>query len=144
MTFTSAGTPSGPLVPVSNIGCDAVSFPSTIPHDFYVLNCIQADYPAELAGKIALISRGTCTFAIKATLSKAAGAIGTIIYNNVEGLLQGTLGGAGDYAPTVGISQADGQTLLALVASSTATADLIVELSEILTYVVPSPLYQIC
>ncbi|PMD51227.1 putative leucine aminopeptidase 2 [Hyaloscypha bicolor E] len=116
MTFTAAGTPSGPLIPVANIGCDA------------------ADYPAELAGKIALISRGTCTFATKAALSKAAGAIGTVIYNNVEGLLQGTLGGEGNYAPTVGISQADGQTLLALVASGTATAGLIVELSEVLTY----------
>lgn len=66
-------------------------------------------------------------------MSKAAGAIGTIIYNNVEGLLQGTLGGAGDYAPTVGISQADGQALLALISSGT-TASLNVVLSEILTY----------
>jgi hypothetical protein len=101
--------------------------------NYHLLNGFQADYPAELAGKIALISRGTCTFATKASLSKAAGAIGTVIYNNVEGLLQGTLGGEGNYAPTVGISQADGQTLLALVASGTTTAGLIVELSEVLT-----------
>jgi len=66
-----------------------------------------------------------------------------VIYNNVEGLLQGTLGGEGDYAPTVGISQADGQALLALVGSETAAADLIVELSETLTWVAIFPLYRI-
>lgn len=47
MTGTPAGTPSGELVKVANIGCNA------------------EDYPATLVGKIALISRGTCTFALK-------------------------------------------------------------------------------
>jgi len=32
MTFTAAGTPSGPLIPVANIGCDAVSLQCTLPH----------------------------------------------------------------------------------------------------------------
>lgn len=82
-----------------------------------------------------MISRGTCPFAIKATNAKAAGAIGTIIYNNVDGLLQGTLGGAGDYAPTVGISLTDGQAIIAALNTGTVTADLSVVLSEILTYV---------
>ncbi|KAK0105025.1 hypothetical protein ONS96_004430 [Cadophora gregata f. sp. sojae] len=96
MTGTPAGNPSGALVNVANVGCDA------------------ADYPATLAGKIALISRGTCPFAQKAELAKVAGAIGTIIYNNVAGNLDGTLGGPGNFVPTVGITQEAG---LALVSS---------------------------
>ncbi|KUJ17171.1 putative leucine aminopeptidase 2 [Mollisia scopiformis] len=116
MTFTAEGTVSGPIVLVSNLGCNA------------------EDYPTEVSGNIALISRGSCTFATKAINAKVAGAIGTIIYNNVEGLLQGTLGEAGDYAPTVGISLADGQTLIASLANGAVIAHLDVDLSEILTY----------
>jgi hypothetical protein len=56
-----------------------------------MLNDMQTDYSAELAGKVALISRGTYTFATKAALSKVAGTIGTIIYNNGDGLLQARL-----------------------------------------------------
>lgn len=97
-----------------------------------MLTSIQADYP-DLTGKIALISRGTCPFATKATLSKAAGAVGTLVYNNVEGVVQGTLGGPGVYAPTVGISQADGQAFVALIAAGPVTATLAVDLTEILT-----------
>ncbi|KAH9209276.1 putative leucine aminopeptidase 2 [Leptodontidium sp. 2 PMI_412] len=112
MTGTPAGTPSGELVKVANIGCNA------------------EDYPATLVGKIALISRGTCTFALKAELAKEAGAIGTIIYNNVAGALAGTLGGPGNFVPTVGISQEDG---LALVASG-GTASLNVIVTVVGTY----------
>lgn len=99
-----------------------------------MLRFIEGDYPSAVSGSIALISRGSCTFATKATNAKAAGAIGTIIYNNVEGLLQGTLGGAGDYAPTIGISLADGQTLVTALESGTVTADVKVDLTETLTY----------
>ncbi len=76
-------------------------------------------------------------FALKASNAKAAGAMGTIIYNNVpDGVLQGTLGGPGDYAPTVGITQVAGQALAASITGGTpATANLNVDLTETLTYV---------
>jgi carboxypeptidase Q len=91
-----------------------------------------------VAGNIALISRGTCTFATKSLNAKAAGAVGIVIYNNVDGLLQGTLGGPGDYAPTVGISKADGQAFLTKIAGgTTVTADLNVVLTNVTTYVSP-------
>jgi len=41
-----------------------------------------------------LISRGACTFALKATNAYAAGASGSSSYNNVAGPLNGTLGNA--------------------------------------------------
>ena len=40
---------------------------------------------AELVGKIALIARGTCSFALKAKAAADAGAIGVLITNNVAG-----------------------------------------------------------
>jgi subtilisin family serine protease len=41
--------------------------------------------PADLVGKIAVISRGTCSFTPKAYEAQRAGAIGVIIVNNVNG-----------------------------------------------------------
>ncbi len=38
-----------------------------------------------MAGNIALIDRGTCTFAVKILNAQAAGAVGVIIANNQGG-----------------------------------------------------------
>lgn len=77
--------------------------------------CAVTDFPAGVAGKIALIRRGTCTFQEKSLNAKAAGAMAAIIYNNAPGVVLGTLGSEGDYIPTVGISQAAGDLLLGLL-----------------------------
>jgi aminopeptidase Y len=57
-----------------------------------ITGCNAGDFAGFPAGSIALISRGACTFAIKATNAYNAGAVGVIIYNNVPGVLNGTLG----------------------------------------------------
>jgi subtilisin family serine protease len=72
-----------------------------------------ADFPPAVRGHIALIARGTLTFADKATNAKAAGAIAVIIYNNTTGSINGTLGSAGAWLPVHAISQADGLALKA-------------------------------
>ncbi|SDX02485.1 aminopeptidase YwaD [Marininema mesophilum] len=69
-----------------------------------------------LTGKIALIQRGEITFYEKQQQAAKAGAIGVLIYNNVDGSLNGTLGTPGD-VPTLGLSKADGEALLAKVQS---------------------------
>ena len=56
-----------------------------------ITGCNAADFAGFPAGNIALISRGACTFALKATNAYNAGASGVIIYNNVPGTLNGTL-----------------------------------------------------
>jgi Zn-dependent M28 family amino/carboxypeptidase len=57
-----------------------------------ITGCAAADFAGFPAGNIALISRGTCAFAVKATNAQAAGAAGVVIYNNAAGPLNGTLG----------------------------------------------------
>lgn len=105
MTYTPAGGATANLVAVPNLGCT------------------PADYPAEVAGKIALVSRGTCTFAEKSLSAKAAGAEGIVIYNNVPGSLAGTLGSPfKDYAPVVGISQEAGTAILAKLSAGPVEA----------------------
>jgi aminopeptidase Y len=54
--------------------------------------CEASDFVGFPAGNIALIRRGVCTFAIKATNAFNAGASGVVIYNNQPGVINGTLG----------------------------------------------------
>jgi aminopeptidase Y len=76
--------------------------------------CEAADFAGFPAGNIALISRGVCTFAIKATNAYNAGATGVVIYNNAAGDINGTLGN--DFTLDIGVTsvtQAIGQQLAA-------------------------------
>ncbi|MFF9688101.1 M20/M25/M40 family metallo-hydrolase [Streptomyces sp. NPDC014623] len=77
--------------------------------------CEAADYSSEgFTGRIALIERGGCSFARKQEAAAAAGAVAAVVYNNTEGPLSGTLGGAGEgKIPTGGITQDEGESLLA-------------------------------
>ena len=103
MTYTPSGQVEASIVLVNNLGCEA------------------ADFPSGVSGNIALIKRGTCDFSSKSKNAKAAGAAAAIVYNNVEGSLAGTLGGVGDYVPTVGTDKATGEVLLGLLSNGTVT-----------------------
>jgi Zn-dependent M28 family amino/carboxypeptidase len=77
--------------------------------------CEAADFAGFTPGMIALIQRGTCTFAQKSFNAQAAGAVGVIIFNegnspDREPLFGGTLGGVGVNIPVVSISFFLGQT----------------------------------
>ncbi|QJE95546.1 S8 family serine peptidase [Luteolibacter luteus] len=85
------------------------------------------EFPAGVSGNIALIQRGTLTFAEKLTNAKAAGAVAAVIYDNTTSAITTnpwTLGATGSWIPAVRISQANGQTIAesALPVSATVTA----------------------
>jgi Zn-dependent M28 family amino/carboxypeptidase len=105
MSYSGSGDVTAPVSTLSSIvGCEAANF---------------AGFPV---GNIALISRGVCPFAIKATNAYNAGAAGVVIYNNIPGTLNGTLGN--DFAldiPVTSVTQAVGQQLV-------ATQDLVMRL----------------
>jgi len=66
----------------------------------------------DLSGKLALVDRGTCTFASKVLTAQAAGAIGVIVVNNVAGDSFNMGGdGTGITIPAVMISLTDGNTI---------------------------------
>ncbi|UFJ39299.1 M28 family peptidase [Brevibacillus humidisoli] len=83
----------------------------------------------DVTGKIALIKRGSYTFATKILNAAAAGASAVIIYNNADGVMNGTLGGPDDgYVPSLAITNEQGEALKTrLDAGETVTATLIVE-----------------
>jgi Zn-dependent M28 family amino/carboxypeptidase len=78
--------------------------------------CEAADFAGFGAGNIALIQRGTCTFATKALNAQAAGASAVIIFNQGNTperlpLIIGTLAPSTATIPVVGASFADGSAL---------------------------------
>jgi Zn-dependent M28 family amino/carboxypeptidase len=81
--------------------------------------CDPADFAGFAAGSIALVERGVCTFRIKTTNAAAAGASAILIYNNIPGVVNGTLGEAGGLSaiPSLGLTQALGQSLRTQTAS---------------------------
>lgn len=87
----------------------------------------------DLKGKIALIQRGTLTFGDKVRNAAKQGAKAVVIYNNAEGKLDGTLGGAdASFVAAVGITKADGEALAKrLKAGETVTATVNVAGSEV-------------
>ncbi|KAI5779935.1 hypothetical protein DFH27DRAFT_585122 [Peziza echinospora] len=96
------------------------------------LGCVESDYPAEVKGRIALVSRGECQFGLKSVLAGKAGATGIIIYNNAPGTISGGTFGApvrpeGPYVPGAMITQEDGQALLADVAAGPVLVELVVD-----------------
>ncbi|MFJ3584364.1 M28 family metallopeptidase [Streptomyces sp. NPDC090127] len=105
MTYTKS-------TPVGGIKADLVAAPVDADGTH---GCEPGDFAAgAFTGKIALIQRGACAFAVKQQNAAAAGAAGAIIYNNTEGTLSGTLGDqASAKIPTGGITQAEGQKLAA-------------------------------
>ncbi len=96
-----------PNTPVGGVTAELVQ-PAT------VTGCTTEEWGGvDATGKVALVSRGTCSFADKSVYAAEAGAEAVIVYNNEPGPLNGTLGGPNDaFAPTGGITQADGQALV--------------------------------
>jgi len=68
---------------------------------------------AQVAGKICLIDRGTCTFTSKVKTAQDAGAIGVIIANNTTGLPQPGGSDPTITIPVIGVSQATGNSIKA-------------------------------
>ncbi|MES1243222.1 MAG: S8 family serine peptidase, partial [Acidobacteriota bacterium] len=87
--------------------------------------CTALTNAGAVAGNIALVDRGTCGFQIKASNAQAAGAIGVIIANNVPGdpnlIAMGGTASSTITVPTIMISQADRNTIVAQLPSVNAT-----------------------
>jgi hypothetical protein len=84
--------------------------------------------PAEVNGRIAVADRGTCLFAQKARNVQAAGAVGLIVVNNVEGTAPIYITGSDPTVtiPVVHVMQSDGSALKkALAEFQTVTGSLL-------------------
>ncbi|HEX5568414.1 MAG TPA: M28 family peptidase [Streptomyces sp.] len=116
MTYTTSTPEGGIEAAVAEVPVDADG----------TTGCTADDFASgDFTGKVALIQRGGCAFAEKQAAAADAGAVGAIIYNNVDGDLNGTLGDAtAGRIPTGGISKEAGDALSARVAGGGVTVNL--------------------
>lgn len=97
---------SGELVPARDAG--NTEGPSTLD------GCTPYENASEVAGKIALVDRGTCTFVQKALTAQAAGAIGVVIVDNrKDTCLPPSMSGSNDQVliPVLSLTQDEGTAL---------------------------------
>ncbi|MBM7643701.1 S8 family serine peptidase [Streptococcus loxodontisalivarius] len=94
---------------------DAVTFDSNTSYEYTYVGLGTTDDigSTDLTGKVALIQRGSITFAEKIQNAKAAGAIGVIVFNNTVGILSGGMSVGDDNldVPSVFITQEAGEVL---------------------------------
>jgi Zn-dependent M28 family amino/carboxypeptidase len=130
----ATGTGEGNLDDVAVVPVDIVIGQDPVINNANDSGCEEADFADFPAGAIALIQRGTCSFAIKAANAQAAGAAGVVLFNqgNVTddpaagdrlGPVNPTLGTFVASIPVVGTSYAAGVSL----AADGSTADLVVD-----------------
>jgi subtilisin family serine protease len=74
------------------------------------------------SGKVCLIQRGNIAFSDKVLNCQNSGGVAAIIYNNIPGPLNGTLNNVPTLIPSIGVSDVDGASMLAVVGRS-ATVD---------------------
>jgi hypothetical protein len=86
--------------------------------------CEAPTNAAALNGKIAVIRRGSCTFAIKVKKAQDAGAIAAIIVNNVAGGISMAGADASITIPAVSMSQVDGEALITAMNSGLVNVSL--------------------
>jgi len=101
------GSTSGEVVPVAGLGCDAGSVPATV------------------AGKIALINRGTCAISLKVANATAAGATAMILGLVAPGdAVSFSNGGecVGQCVPTLVVTQAVANSIRTAAASAVVSA----------------------
>ena len=93
--------------------------------------CSPLTNAAQVAGKIAIVNRGTCSFVVKAINAQNAGAIGLLVADNVAGSPPAGLGGTDPTItiPAVRITLADGNAIRTALASGPVNATLSVDLS---------------
>ncbi len=84
------------------------------------------DFPAVVAGGVALVARGTVPFGDIVQNAADAGAIAVIIYNSEPGLYRGELPNGG-LIPAVSVSQESGNQLLALLGSGSVTTSVSIQ-----------------
>jgi subtilisin family serine protease len=129
------GSRSGMLAIVMD-GSPALTADIANNYVFCGLGETPADFPAEVAGKIALIQRGstyntpelpavgglgTGLFTTKSANAAAAGAVAAVIYNNVDGELSAATTRK-SAIPTVGLSKANGEYLKSIIGAGTVSA----------------------
>src|SRR5690606_8640077 len=122
LAWSASGAATGPIV-----GVDLV-LPPGERADTSTSGCEVQDFDAFPAGAVAVLQRGTCTFAHKAALAEAAGAVAAVVGNEGQRGREGPLLGSLDEddppgIPVVGVDHAAMVALLDVPVPVTVVVD---------------------
>ena len=119
-TYAAQGASFGPTVVIPGVTGDVVLADDSTSTTSDA--CEALTNGGAISGNIALVDRGNCTFVLKVANAQAAGAIGVIVANNVATGLP-PMGGSDPSItiPSLGISQADGNSIKANLPGTNAT-----------------------
>ncbi len=108
---------TGPLIGYQPMG-GALAPPREGTFDIVDAGPACGSLSSDVVGRVALISRGTCSFRVKALNAVRAGAGAALIYNNSSGLFLGTVGSPPIVLPVASMSREDGLVILSRLPSS--------------------------
>ncbi|MDB5961377.1 MAG: hypothetical protein JWP59_2671 [Massilia sp.] len=108
-----------PITTPSSFGTLAVVPGQTVSAPFLGCDDYTAAQASAVRGKTAIVSRGVCSFQIKADKAQAAGATGLLLANNAAGTISAS--GSDANIPVAMVSQADGNKLIAAVPQAPLT-----------------------
>jgi Zn-dependent M28 family amino/carboxypeptidase len=139
MNYSGSGDVTKPLTPVD------LTLPPGPAANSSTSGCEAADFAGFPAGNVALLQRGTCTYAVKAANAQTAGASAAVIFNEgQEGRQVTILGTLGDDTtvtiPVLGTSFAIGSELAAQSATvhvATSTKIETVQTSNVIADLAP-------
>ncbi|MEI6894602.1 MAG: trypsin-like serine protease [Colwellia sp.] len=114
LVYTYAETTTSLVVDDTTYDSNYFSYSPTGQASAAMVDCGIGDSQCLAASnKICLIRRGEIDFSVKANNCQASGGLGVIIYNNITGDIQGTLGvNFSGNIPVIAVSQSDGVILL--------------------------------
>ncbi|QQP97230.1 S8 family serine peptidase [Lysobacter enzymogenes] len=129
VSVLSLGLATSDPVQVGNNTLPANVFPGSAPHTAsagWVNGGLCKASEAAFKNKIVLCQRGEINFGVKAENAQSGGALGVVIYNNLDGPFEGALNNASGTAitvkvPVASISKADGEAILAQMVGQVAT-----------------------
>ncbi|MDQ3101803.1 MAG: T9SS-dependent M36 family metallopeptidase, partial [Bacteroidota bacterium] len=121
----------GPPLPMVPLTADLILVQDAVPP--ITDGCETIMDPDELAGNIALVDRGECTFISKVEALQDVGAVAVIVINNVPGdpIGMGGTGGENIFIPAVMISLADGDLIKQALVNGSVNVTLVGPLEEI-------------
>ena len=136
MTYSGSGDVTGNVVPV-DVTLSQIPGTSTS-------GCEASDFAGFVPGSIALLERGTCTFAVKVLNAQAAGASAAILFNDGgtgrTDFRLGTLSAPQKSIPTVSTTFAIGQALTLTPSTARVKVDYLVSTINSVNVIAESPL----
>jgi hypothetical protein len=116
----SVGTASfGPALSGPGVTGEVMPVVDTAPNSGLACSALSALNAAAVAGKIAVVDRGTCGFNVKVKAAQDAGAVAAVVVNNVAGSPPPGMGGADATItiPSAMVALADGDAFKAALAT---------------------------